>query len=53
MDSDIRITPEELAIAKRSLEIWKKTKKEEELSLNQLNLGGTKLKKRKIKVVNL
>ena len=32
MDSDI--TPDEMAEAKRSLELWKKTKNDEQIKLN-------------------
>ena len=51
MDSDI--TPEEMAEAKRSLELWKKTKNDEQLKLMKglqqfSNSGGSK-KKRKNK----
>jgi hypothetical protein len=52
MDSNIRITPAEMAEAKRSLELWRKTKNDEQFKLMKglqkfSNLGGTKLKKNK------
>jgi hypothetical protein len=52
MDSGIRITPVEMAEAKRSLELWRKTKNDEQMKLMKglqkfSKLGGTKVKKNK------
>ena len=52
MDSDI--TPEEMTEAKRSLELWKKTKNDEQIKLMKglqqfSKSGGTKKKNRKSK----
>lgn len=50
MDSDIKVTPEELKQAKRSLEIWRKSYDEETKNLMhdlKSKSGGTKRKKNK------